>query len=668
MEYTKHRNQCINYRTCNRSATDHLLTYTDVNTAFSNYGSDDAFPTDWIYEVCPEVMQFYDKVPYFRHFDRLHRDVALTTEAAMSFTCLLRLIDVGCRRANATWSLYAGGSIGGALHGGPIPWDDDVDIIIDFDKKEAFMEAMQGITAGPYRLKCMQGYNAVKCYIPGIHLQTTREWEWPFVDIFFFESVPATGKMLEKGRRKLFIYRHTSLLQDYFPQRQYHYGGLLLPGPDVAGVSRRYKLDRCFTPWWYHRHESLTVAAELCCCDLRRKFPFVHRVESVVEKNMIIEILVIDDIPIFITKINKFTREVATAGYITFSDRGTSFTPQRQYVDPMSQYQLVLPASAWDKSFAKATWYTSKQQRLMWYNNEEKKKGQHFTRSLPNLATVEVVNSIAPQAEAKSVLRVINFNAERGKSWFAFAAKIRSDPRLRHADVIILNEMDIGMARSRNEHTTRMLAHALQMNYAFGVEFVELTNGDRDEQKATTGIDNELSLHGNAILSKYPISDAFIIRDELKDSFYSDRKTFDNANGFEKRLGGRMALFTTLQLRDDAQISVGSMHKITAQKYPEVVARLAEKQKKTSYMGAIVAGDQAFNACHGMGMKNMENPHQNTWPATCSSFGRVHGDIICSTLEVYSEAVTILPCYNTSYTLQHLSDHAIQVVELSVRL
>ena len=85
---------------------------------------DDFFPTDWTYEMCPEVVQFYESVPYFQH-----KIVALTTQAAMSFTCLLRLIDVGCRRANATWVLYAGGSIGGALHAGPIPWDDDVDII-----------------------------------------------------------------------------------------------------------------------------------------------------------------------------------------------------------------------------------------------------------------------------------------------------------------------------------------------------------------------------------------------------------------------------------------------------------------------------------------------------------------------------------------------------------
>ena len=136
--------------------------------------------------MCPEVVQFYERVPYFQHFDKQHKVVALTTQAAMSFTCLLRLIDIGCRRANATWVLYAGGSIGGALHAGPIPWDDDVDIIVELAKKDIFLETMNNLTAGRHRLSCIQGFNAVKCFIPGLHVKTFRRWEWPFVDVFFF--------------------------------------------------------------------------------------------------------------------------------------------------------------------------------------------------------------------------------------------------------------------------------------------------------------------------------------------------------------------------------------------------------------------------------------------------------------------------------------------------
>jgi hypothetical protein len=79
-------------------------------------------------------------------------------------------------------------------------------------------------------------------------------------------------------------------------------------------------------------------------------------------------------------------------------------------------------------------------------------------------------------------LKVVTFNARRGTTWLEFVLKVRSDLELRDPDVILLNEMDIGMSRSGNLHTTRMMAHALDMNYAWGLEFLELTNGNKEEQ------------------------------------------------------------------------------------------------------------------------------------------------------------------------------------------
>lgn len=45
---------------------------------------------------------------------------------------------------------------------------------------------------------------------------------------------------------------------------------------------------------------------------------------------------------------------------------------------------------------------------------------------------------------------------------------------LRSADVIILNEVDLGMKRTQYFDVARDLAQALHFNYAYGVEFVEL--------------------------------------------------------------------------------------------------------------------------------------------------------------------------------------------------
>merc|ERR1719265_1162099 len=119
------------------------------------------------------------------------------------------------------------------------------------------------------------------------------------------------------------------------------------------------------------------------------------------------------------------------------------------------------------------------------------------------------------------------------------------------------------MARSRNEHTTRMLAYALKMNYAWGLEFLELTNGNSEEQESTKGMSNLLGLHGNAILAKCNLMEPIVMRDRLADMYFSEKATFGNAYGTEKRLGGRMAFIASVEDPASKQIiRVGSIHKL----------------------------------------------------------------------------------------------------------
>ena len=49
---------------------------------------------------------------------------------------------------------------------------------------------------------------------------------------------------------------------------------------------------------------------------------------------------------------------------------------------------------------------------------------------------------------------------------------------LRDADVIVLNEADFGMKRTDYRDVAKELAHVLNMNYVFGVEFVEVDRLD----------------------------------------------------------------------------------------------------------------------------------------------------------------------------------------------
>ena len=91
---------------------------------------------------------------------------------------------------------------------------------------------------------------------------------------------------------------------------------------------------------------------------------------------------------------------------------------------------------------------------------------------------------------------------------------------LQQADVVVLNEVDWGIKRSDYRNTAAELATALGMNYAFGVEFVEvdpialgiekfeeLSEKDRRELNAEITVDPNRyrGLHGSAILSRFPL-------------------------------------------------------------------------------------------------------------------------------------------------------------------
>jgi hypothetical protein len=162
----------------------------------------------------------------------------------------------------------------------------------------------------------------------------------------------------------------------------------------------------------------------------------------------------------------------------------------------------------------------------------------------------------------------------------SIAAEHRSVKELqfvRSADVLILDEVDDGMNRTKYRNVARALARALQFNYVYGVEFVEL-NGVYMAEKKLDQVPGEIKAHsdpafaldparyrgleGTAILSRYPIVDARLIRlpecydwyhGEIKEISgleharrWSAMKVFEELIRRQVRRGGRMALVADL--------------------------------------------------------------------------------------------------------------------------
>jgi endonuclease/exonuclease/phosphatase family metal-dependent hydrolase len=153
---------------------------------------------------------------------------------------------------------------------------------------------------------------------------------------------------------------------------------------------------------------------------------------------------------------------------------------------------------------------------------------------------------------------------------------------LQSADVLVLNEVDMGMKRSEYRDVARELAAALRMNYAYGAEFVEvdpifalgieevhLEDPQEDTRlQRDLYVDHEryLGLHGTAILSRYPIRSARVLRlpmcydwfgKEAKEAAklekgkrWAAKRLFGERIEREVRQGGRMALIVDVAAPD----------------------------------------------------------------------------------------------------------------------
>jgi endonuclease/exonuclease/phosphatase family metal-dependent hydrolase len=155
---------------------------------------------------------------------------------------------------------------------------------------------------------------------------------------------------------------------------------------------------------------------------------------------------------------------------------------------------------------------------------------------LPCLQAVELVPPPQPQPLGSRV-RIAAWNAERCKYLPESAALLDGIG----ADVVLLTELDIGMARSGNRHTVRELAHLLGAGYAFGVEYVELGLGDDREKAWHANESNAVGLHGNAILSTAPLERPAVVRlDDGARWFAGEQSTS------ERRIGARMAMVASL--------------------------------------------------------------------------------------------------------------------------
>ncbi len=159
-------------------------------------------------------------------------------------------------------------------------------------------------------------------------------------------------------------------------------------------------------------------------------------------------------------------------------------------------------------------------------------------RVLDGIVQEDFAPSSAP-GSAPSTRRSIHataWNIERGSRLHSFIRVFKEHEAIRESDLLLLTELDYGMARSGNAFIARELAEALQMNYVFAPCYLALNKGSGVE-KFVAG-ENTWALHGNAILARYPLHRAHQLA-------LPNGK--DLMQGAEKRLGSQRVVIADME-------------------------------------------------------------------------------------------------------------------------
>lgn len=201
---------------------------------------------------------------------------------------------------------------------------------------------------------------------------------------------------------------------------------------------------------------------------------------------------------------------------------------------------------------------------------------------IPQFFQADVHNLVPMPQKTSDILNVLVFNMERGVHLDALGDCLETCPGIQPFDVILGNEMDDGCVRSGNRDTAAELAKRLGMNYVYGLEFIELVNGE-----------DAKGHHGNAIFSRWPIKQAKILRLPEEFNWYFDK---------EKRIGSRLAILAELDVagRSVGVVTIHLENRTTEDgRGRQMDAILQAAEEMFSNMPVILGGDLNTMCCNG---------------------------------------------------------------------
>ncbi len=172
---------------------------------------------------------------------------------------------------------------------------------------------------------------------------------------------------------------------------------------------------------------------------------------------------------------------------------------------------------------------------------------QRLMASLCCMNAVECGSFAANPAPLAFPFVAAAWNLERCLFVEESATKLRGQ----NSELVLLSEMDCGMARTAQRHTTRDLAAEMQMDYCYGVEFLELGLGSPVEHSFCKDDFNKDGFHGNGLMTTAPTRSVFRLTLPGRAHWF--------VNEIEQhRIGERMAIGAIVETVDGPFVAVST--------------------------------------------------------------------------------------------------------------
>jgi endonuclease/exonuclease/phosphatase family metal-dependent hydrolase len=188
-----------------------------------------------------------------------------------------------------------------------------------------------------------------------------------------------------------------------------------------------------------------------------------------------------------------------------------------------------------------------------------------------------------PPCSERPVIRATSWNIERGIELENIVEVLSSHPIISSSDLLLLTELDYGMARSGNRNVAGEIARALELNYAFAPSYLNLSKGSGMESKAEG--QNRLGLHGNALFSRYPLTNVGSIQlPNGKDKMQGNEKRLGSQAGVAAIVKHSLGSFRAVSVHLDA-------HSTQKHRMRQMQLVLRDLKQRSPHLPALIGGD-----------------------------------------------------------------------------